>query len=87
MEFFTYIVRCADDTLYTGFAKNLTKRLDAHNSGKWAKYTRGRRPVVLEYFEIFASESDARKREIFIKKLSRKEKNTLIERFQKNPPQ
>ncbi len=74
-----YIVRCKDDTLYTGITTDLPARLQAHNTGKGAKYTRGRSPVVLVWSEGDLSESDARKREMEVKKLSRKEKEGLIE--------
>lgn len=54
-ENYTYIVRCADGTLYTGWTNDLKKRIKAHNSGKGAKYTKTRRPVELVYFEHFAT--------------------------------
>lgn len=80
MKFFTYIVECADKTLYTGYTENLEKRLAKHNSGLGAKYTRGRIPVFLKYFEEFESKSEAMRREFFIKKLSRKQKLEMIEK-------
>lgn len=71
---------CADDSLYTGVAKNVAKRLDEHNhSPKAAKYTRVRRPVRVVYIEPAADRSAAMKREIAIKALSRKYKKQLIE--------
>lgn len=74
-----YIVRCSDDTLYTGIALDVEKRLIEHNtSPKGAKYTLSRRPVTLEYSEICADKSTALKREIGIKKMSRLQKNILI---------
>jgi len=74
-----YILRCADGTLYTGVTTDLTRRVQEHNeSGKGAKYTRVRRPVVLVYNEAFESRSAACVREAAIKKLSREEKSALI---------
>ncbi len=75
---FVYIVQCSDDTLYTGWTNNLKKRLEAHNKGTGAKYTRGRTPVILKYFETFSTKEDAMKRECEIKKLSRQGKENLI---------
>ena len=77
MSYFTYILKCADDTLYTGYTDDIEKRVFVHNSGKGAKYTRARLPVSLLYFEEFQSKSDALKREAAIKKLTRKEKLNL----------
>ena len=68
---YTYIVKCSDETLYTGWTNNLKKRLEAHNSGKGAKYTKNRRPVELVYFEEYA-----------IKQLSRQKKLALIRSHQ-----
>lgn len=80
MEYFVYIVECADTTLYTGITTDLERRLSEHNqSEKWAKYTRVRRPVTLVYSEKHASRSEACKREYAIKQLSREEKMKLIE--------
>lgn len=64
-ENYTYIVRCADGTLYTGWTNDLKKRIKAHNSGKGAKYTKTRRPVELVYFEHFATKEEAMSREDF----------------------
>lgn len=75
---FVYILKCKDNTLYTGWTNNIEQRINAHNEGKGAKYTRGRLPVELLYFESFATASEAMKREWAIKKLSRKEKIKLI---------
>jgi len=81
--YFVYIVRCADDTLYTGIATELERRIEEHNSsGKGAKYTRTRRPVVLVYHESYETRSEASRREYQIKKrMSRKEKLLLIGDF------
>ncbi|MBQ9832714.1 MAG: GIY-YIG nuclease family protein [Clostridia bacterium] len=78
MSYYTYILKCADGTLYTGYTDDLDKRLTVHNSGKGAKYTRSRLPVVLVYSESHESKSDALKRELAIKSMSRKEKLELI---------
>ena len=77
---YVYMLRCADDTFYTGWTTDLTKRLLAHNSGHGAKYTRSRLPVELLYFEEFSDKSSALKRECALKTLSRKQKVALIER-------
>lgn len=78
MAAWVYIVRCADDTLYTGAAIDLSKRIAIHNDGRGAKYTRGRRPVVLVYRRRCAGFSEALKREAAIKKLSRSDKENLL---------
>ncbi|MDU4890595.1 MAG: GIY-YIG nuclease family protein [Clostridium sp.] len=75
---YIYIVRCSDDTLYTGWTTNIEKRIKCHNSGKGAKYTRCRLPVELVYFETFEDKSTALKREYEIKQLSRDKKLLLI---------
>ena len=77
--YYVYILKCADKTLYTGYTNDLLKRVKAHNDSKQgAKYTKARRPVTLIYSESFRTLSKALKREIAIKKLSRKEKLDLI---------
>ena len=75
-----YIVRCADDTLYTGIAQDAPRRAEEHNSNDLlaARYTRTRRPVALVYEHVVATRSDALKYEYRIKQLSRKEKEALI---------
>jgi putative endonuclease len=75
-----YILRCADGTLYTGIAPDVEKRLQKHNEGKGAKYTRGRTPVELVYREEYPNRAEASKREYQIKQLSRAEKLALIEK-------
>lgn len=75
---YTYIVKCADGTLYTGWTNNLEKRMKAHNSGKGAKYTKTRRPVKLVYYEEHETKNEAMSREYAIKQLTRKAKETLI---------
>ena len=78
---YVYILKCADDTLYTGWTNDIVKRLKAHSTGKGAKYTRARLPLTLEYIELFESSIDAQKREYFIKKhLTRAQKQELIEK-------
>lgn len=73
-----YILRCADDTLYTGITNDLENRLAMHESGKGAKYLRGRTPFVLSYTEGHPTKSDALKRELEIKGLSRTAKLNLL---------
>lgn len=74
-----YILRCADDTLYTGVTTDLARRVSEHNESlKGAKYTRVRRPVLLVYSEAFENRSAACVREAAIKKLSREEKSKLV---------
>ena len=75
---YVYILRCNDDSLYTGWTNNLEKRIKAHSDGKGAKYTRARVPVELVYFEVFEDKIEAMKREYAIKQLKRKEKLELI---------
>lgn len=75
---YTCIVECADGTYYTGWTNHLEKRIQDHNDGKGAKYTKARTPVTLVYYETFETKSEALKREAAIKKLSRREKEALI---------
>lgn len=75
---YIYIVECRDNTLYTGYTTDLDKRIKTHNSKKGAKYTRGRTPVVLKYYEEFDNKVDAAKRESQIKKLKRTKKLRLF---------
>lgn len=76
---YTYILRCKDNTLYTGWTNNLEKRIEAHNTGKGAKYTKARRPVELVYYEQFETKEEAMKREFAIKQMNRSMKEKLIE--------
>ena len=78
MKGYTYVLRCADDTLYCGWTNDLTARLAAHNSGKGAKYTKTRRPVKLVYYEEHETKNEAMSREYAIKQLTRREKERLI---------
>ena len=73
-----YILRCRDGSLYTGITTDVEKRLEAHRTGKGAKYTRGRGPLELVYREICGTHSTALRRELEIKSLSREEKQKLI---------
>lgn len=73
-----YILRCADDSLYTGIAKDVTARLATHNAGKGAKYTRARLPVRLVWSESAEDRSTATKREIALKKLDRRKKLAMV---------
>jgi len=84
--YYLYILKCVDNTLYTGITTDLSRRIKEHNSSsKGAKYTRSRRPVTLLYQEEYANRSLASKREYYIKKkMTRKEKLRLIE--ERNPP-
>ncbi len=76
--YYTYMVRCSDDTLYTGYTDDVEKRIKVHNSGKGAKYTRSRLPVELVYFKEFETKSEAMSEEYRIKQLKRTEKEELI---------
>ncbi len=78
MTFYTYIVECKDGTLYTGWTVDLEVRLAQHNSGKGAKYTSSRHPVILKAHWIFDTKSSAMQFEYKLKQLSRKEKLALI---------
>lgn len=76
---YTYIVECADGTLYTGWTTNVQKRVKAHNEEKsGAKYTKAKRPVKLVYYEGYATKEEAMRREYAIKQLTRKQKLELI---------
>lgn len=76
---YTYLLRCADGSLYCGWTNHLKARVEAHNSGKGAKYTKSRRPVQLVYYEVFGTKQEAMRREWALKQLTRKEKLDLIE--------
>jgi len=78
MPFFVYLLECRDGSYYCGYTKDLAKRVTTHNKGIGSKYTRARRPVRMIYFEEAKSISSAMKREIAIKKLSRREKEGLV---------
>ena len=76
---FVYIVRCADGTFYTGYARDPDAREFAHNAGRGAKYTSGRRPVTLVHVERYRSKGHALRRESEIKKWSRRKKAALCD--------
>ena len=78
---YTYMVKCGDGTLYTGYTTDVLRRTKEHNRGKGAKYTRSRLPVELVYYEMYDSKTDAMKREYNLKQLTRVEKLKLIEEF------
>lgn len=77
---YVYILRCADNSLYTGWTNDLEKRVKIHSEGKGAKYTRARLPIELVYFEKYENKIEAMKREYEIKKLKRQEKLMLIKK-------
>lgn len=77
---YTYILKCSDGSLYTGWTNDLEKRINAHNAGKGAKYTKNRRPVELVYYEKFATKEEAMSREYAIKQLTRRKKEELIKK-------
>ena len=74
---YTYILKCKDGTLYTGWTNDLDKRVKAHNEGRGAKYTRSRTPVELVYYETFETKEEAQRREYAIKKMTRRQKEIL----------
>ena len=76
---YTYILKCKDGTYYTGWTNNLEKRIKDHNDGNGAKYTKPRRPVAIVYHEVFATKEEAMRREYAIKRMTRKEKEELIQ--------
>ena len=76
---YTYLLECSDGTLYCGWTNHLEARVEAHNAGKGAKYTKSRRPVALVYWEVFDTKQQAMQREWAVKQLSRAEKLKLIE--------
>ena len=78
MSWFVYILKCRDNTLYTGITNNVEKRLLAHQEGRGAKYTKGRGPFKIVYKKKFKTRSEATIKELEIKKLNSKEKRELI---------
>ncbi|PCI25652.1 hypothetical protein COB57_00320 [Candidatus Peregrinibacteria bacterium] len=78
MNYFTYLARCSDNSLYTGYCVDINAREDKHNSGEGAKYTRSRRPVKIVYFEGYDTKTEAMRREFEIKKWSKKQKEAFI---------
>ncbi len=80
---YVYIVECRDKTYYTGWTNDLEKRLDAHNKGLGAKYTKARLPLKLKYYEEFKTKEESMKIEYEIKQMTRKEKELLINKNKK----
>ncbi len=78
-DHYVYVLRCADDTLYTGYTTDVARRVAEHDAGDGAKYTRGRTPVALVHVESFDSKAAAMSREYEIKQYSRAQKVRLIE--------
>jgi len=78
MTWFVYILKCSDDSYYTGYTEYLEVRIQDHNSGRACKYTFSRRPVSLVYYENYDTKEEAKKRECQIKKWSRSKKEALI---------
>ncbi|WP_022767579.1 MULTISPECIES: GIY-YIG nuclease family protein [unclassified Butyrivibrio] len=78
MKHYAYIVECADGTYYCGYTNDLEKRIETHNRGKGAKYTKPRLPVVLVYFEEFETKEEAMSREWHLKQLTHAQKQALI---------
>lgn len=83
-KWFLYILRCGDDTLYTGITDDVEKRLQKHQEGKGAKYTRGRGPLELVYQYACEDHSQALKLEYKTKQLTRQQKLELVERWKQN---
>lgn len=89
MQYYTYILLCSDNSLYTGYTDNLKRRIAAHNCGNGAKYTRARLPVELVYWEKYTTKQQAMQREYAIKQFTRAQKLRLLpeevqERMQQN---
>lgn len=84
MSWFVYMLRCGDDSLYTGYTDDVERRLKLHQSGKGAKYTRSHLPVSLAYWEELPSRSEAMRREAALKKCTRAQKLQLVRMFQCN---
>lgn len=80
MPWYLYVVKCRDQSLYTGITTDISRRIKEHNTKKGAFYTQNKTPVELVYREDLSDQSSARKREAAIKRLTRKEKIELIER-------
>lgn len=85
IKYYTYMLRCADGTLYSGYTTDLYRRTALHNSGKGAKYTRSRRPVELVFMEEQPTKSEALRQEAALKKLTRTQKLRLIEQADGHP--
>lgn len=79
---YTYMLKCADGSFYTGWTNQIKKRTQDHKAGRGAKYTKGRLPAELVYYEQFATKEEAMKREWEIKKLSHQKKLSMLKSFQ-----
>ena len=77
-ENYTYMLRCSDGSFYIGWTNNLKARVEAHNAGRGAKYTRSRGPVELVYYEVFATKQEAMSREWHLKRLTHEQKMKLL---------
>jgi putative endonuclease len=84
MPFFCYLLECSDGTYYCGWTKDVDRRVETHNKGRGARYTRARRPVKLVYFEELPSQGDAMRREHKLKQKSHDKKAALIRQFAEN---
>lgn len=80
MSAYTYVLRCGDGSLYTGWTNNLEKRVAAHSAGRGAKYTKAHLPVELTYYEEFETQHEAMQREAAIKRLTKQEKEELVKK-------
>lgn len=81
--YYVYILECLDHSYYTGWTNDLEKRYTAHVQGKGARYTKAHPPIACVYYEVLANKQTAMKREYQIKQYNRKEKEALIQAFQK----
>lgn len=77
-NYYVYVIRCADNSLYTGYTNDVESRFKKHEEGKGAKYTRGRAPLVLEYVEAYQTKGEAMKAEYALKQLTKSEKESYI---------
>jgi len=84
MIYFVYMIRCKDDSLYTGITNNISKRWEQHRKGTASKYTKARGPVSIEYIETMKNKSEAMKKECFIKKKTKRFKENLIKEMKMN---
>ena len=78
-QYYAYMLRCADNTIYSGYTTDLARRVAAHNRGVGAKYTRSRLPVTLVYYEVFPLKNQALKREAALKRLTHRQKEAIIQ--------
>lgn len=78
-NYYIYVIRCSDNSLYTGYTNDVERRFRLHEQGKGAKYTRGRAPLILEYVESFPTKSEALKAEYAFKKLTKRQKERFLQ--------